>query len=993
MLAQYPYPEIRHFDERDGFILHDDISDVKVDRKGYVWIVSFSSITRYDGANFKEIDVNTASHASFIWFFETAKGDPFVIDRYGSVFFIEADTLKAYIYNDSIKKINYRNQIPNSIYIDKKDVLHITFPSTSYSIIEDHGISQPTEIKNYKAHSLYVILRDRGGPVITKGYTRNKAIREASNGINLLNVDELRETKKARNNYQIYLCNNSYELEDSVFINRKEFHKGAPHSTKYFVKLKEEGYLVSTGAGALIEIKKGKIAKKIHYPLSVIGLLLDKYNGLWISTIENGIHYYSDSKIERSNRIVFFKNATAKASAVDREGGVWIYTEKGGLNYMPNPKVQNFCEGNGFIFNDEVRAIELIEKELWIGKRQNSIAKIDIGNYKKKYFELVIEKHRSISQILNDPINHRTWIAQQGYLFYSVNSNKDTWKRHSFYPYPDGTRGLFYRTFRATSSINGTSLVGSIGGAVFSMKDTILNYMSSTFGTTILGTLLKGDSIWINSENGLYLQVGDSISHLGSQFSELSGPLEGFTYFGNQLWVSIPNKGVYTLTKTKLSPVKYNGDKLRDVRFVKRNKEELWILSSTANIKVKRGNDENILEAFRPLPKMAISQICNNEKTIYIGTKTKGAYAIEFETMEKDSLKQAPLYINYFKVNGEEYPLKYDSTYELSYLQNFFQISYHAISYRKEQLHYRYRMLGLSNKWENTEGEFLQYPNLGSGTYTFELQAAIGEQPWGETKRIKFEILPPFWRTYWFISLSILAIGLITYKTLHYRIKRENREKSLMISNLRAKQEALQARMDPHFVFNVVASVQYLVLNKENERANAFLNMFSKSMRNILSQTDENSLTLEKELQFLKEYLNMERFRMEEKFEYEIDEKAIQEHLNARIPSFLIQPFIENAIHHGFKNKEGKGKLEVIFTIEQNNLKVQIEDDGVGRTQANKYKDQQSNKEKSYGLKIIRERLALHNKRKAKRNIYIKDLYKGDSPSGTKVTIYIRLMD
>lgn len=199
--------------------------------------------------------------------------------------------------------------------------------------------------------------------------------------------------------------------------------------------------------------------------------------------------------------------------------------------------------------------------------------------------------------------------------------------------------------------------------------------------------------------------------------------------------------------------------------------------------------------------------------------------------------------------------------------------------------------------------------------------------------------------------------------------------------------------MDPHFVFNILASVQYLVLESSKERVITFLNMFSRSLRNTLDQTQKNSLQLRHEIQFLKEYIEMERFRLEEKFDYSVQNLVDESLLRSSIPPFIIQPFIENAIQHGLKNKAGLGKLTLLLETDGDYFKVTIMDNGIGRQAAGRFRQQQAaHNGNSHGIGIIEQRLALYNNRKE--SVFITDLKsdKGEA-LGTQVLIFIKRKD
>ena len=227
---------------------------------------------------------------------------------------------------------------------------------------------------------------------------------------------------------------------------------------------------------------------------------------------------------------------------------------------------------------------------------------------------------------------------------------------------------------------------------------------------------------------------------------------------------------------------------------------------------------------------------------------------------------------------------------------------------------------------------------------------------------------------------------MIAYWLISYRFRIIKREKDLVIDKLKAEQRALRAQMDPHFVFNVVASAQYLVMKEENEKAIEFLNMFSRLMRGILDHSNSNFISLDQEIKFLKDYIDLERFRLEKSFKYTLEIDQVKSNAQIQVPPFIIQPFIENAIHHGLKNKEGEKTLHVKFWFEKGFLVIEIKDSGIGRKNAGKFISEEKRRRKSHGIRIIKERLELHNNRK-QGNI----IYTDSENEGTVVLVKIKL--
>jgi PAS domain S-box-containing protein len=197
---------------------------------------------------------------------------------------------------------------------------------------------------------------------------------------------------------------------------------------------------------------------------------------------------------------------------------------------------------------------------------------------------------------------------------------------------------------------------------------------------------------------------------------------------------------------------------------------------------------------------------------------------------------------------------------------------------------------------------------------------------------------------------------------------------------------ALRSVMSPHFIFNVLNSIQFFIAKNDRLNAITYLSTFSKLIRSILTHSVDNKIRLTEEIEMLKNYVQLEMVRFENKFSFvlnidsNVDVEAIE------IPSLLIQPYVENAILHGLYNKEGTGTLKIDIYEENDTVVFQIEDDGIGREAAKKLREQNFPTHKSMGIKLTEERLQLINQ---KHNVVfeVDDLKNGDVPAGTRVRI------
>lgn len=211
------------------------------------------------------------------------------------------------------------------------------------------------------------------------------------------------------------------------------------------------------------------------------------------------------------------------------------------------------------------------------------------------------------------------------------------------------------------------------------------------------------------------------------------------------------------------------------------------------------------------------------------------------------------------------------------------------------------------------------------------------------------------------LLLAVILFRNIILKRKNEKLRNEKTQSDLQHKASELEMQALRAQMNPHFIFNCLSSINRFVLKNETEAASDYLTKFSRLIRMVLNNSNKTFITLEDELDMLKLYMDMERLRFKNSFDYNISFINSIDADNVFVPPLLLQPFVENAIWHGLLNKEGQGRLEIELSIENRTLTCIIEDNGIGRKKAAALKSKSAAKQKSLGLHITNERLALLN--------------------------------
>ncbi len=237
------------------------------------------------------------------------------------------------------------------------------------------------------------------------------------------------------------------------------------------------------------------------------------------------------------------------------------------------------------------------------------------------------------------------------------------------------------------------------------------------------------------------------------------------------------------------------------------------------------------------------------------------------------------------------------------------------------------------------------------------------------------------------IIYALLA-GLVLLLLSLFWMLRSNKQRRLANNLLSLK--SLRTQMNPHFIFNALNSVNSFIAQNDERTANRYLTDFSTLMRSVLENSEEDFISLEKEVELLDLYLKLEHSRFKDKFDYEfLVDDAIELSL-FQIPPMLLQPYVENAVWHGLRYKKEKGFLKVqLLKKDEETIQIEISDNGIGRKKSKELKTDYQKKKKSKGMQNIKQRIAILNKMyKDKVDVFIEDMY--DDETGTKVVLTLK---
>ncbi len=335
---------------------------------------------------------------------------------------------------------------------------------------------------------------------------------------------------------------------------------------------------------------------------------------------------------------------------------------------------------------------------------------------------------------------------------------------------------------------------------------------------------------------------------------------------------------------------------------------------------------------------------------------------------------------------------------DLGYRKNHLTFDYTAVALADaERIRFQYRLLGFDTDWlPPTDARFASYSNLPQGDYTFQVRASRNGYRWGAPANFGFHIDPPFWLRWWFFILCLLGVGSIAFVVMRFRsIRRARQEKTrqLMLRSrmLQLEQQALNANMNRHFIFNALNSIQFYINRQDRTAANRYLTSFAKLIRKNLDASRTDTTTLAEELERLDLYLVLEHMRFKDKFRYTIEIDPVVDTHRIELPAMMLQPYVENSIWHGILPMDRQGTVSIgVGPGIPGHVRIMIQDDGIGVEESQERKSQNSSDHISRGIEITKGRADVL------RRLDIADIRiagpeqlhsASGEPSGTRVTI------
>lgn len=958
-------------------LIQSQINSLCQDEKGYIWIGTLGGVSKFDGVNFKN--------------YSTKNG---LINNQINAIFNDKDN-KIWLGSLGGVSIFYGNKFQN-LFFDKK--------------LENFFVTSITQEKNGT-----IWLSTDGGGIIKFQNNQFHYINipsknpTESNYVRHIFCDDINRKWLSTKN-GVYILDTNNHLKDTIEnINASQ------------VFIDKSGTIwCSTYGDGILQITN-EITK--NYTVEVDGVLSNhirafkaKKDGSFWFVSKSGITKIHNNTITNFSEKDGLSVPNIKSIIEDSEGNIFMGSDGGGLIKFTNDKFISYTQNDGLNSNIIMSILEDQNEAIWFSSYGNGVCKM-VDNKFTFYTE-------------NDGLGNNTvWcslLGKKNRIWFGTSTGFSVFDGKKIKSY-NSKHGLNANKVYALAQDDDENIwIGSKEGlsVLYLTKDSLYNFPSSSgLPTNIRSILIENtSSIWLCSSEGLVKfnpQTKQNIIYTTNNGLPDNSVMTLVKDEADRMWVGTKN-GLAFFNSDKFIPVSVAEDyPSNNINFLKIDKfNSLWIGTNNGLFHLKNLDVNSISPSsfIRYSNLDGLKSLECNQNAVYIDSKNNLWFGTN-SGLTKHNIKLENKIIQVPKVNLKEIRLffesqdwgKYTKNFDknqlpknlvLPYNKNHLTFDFDGIYHKSpDKLRFKFKLNGFDENWQPvTKATFVTYSNIPFGEYTFELSGSIDMVHWSEPISFEVTIKPPFWFTWWFYLLILIALSGLTWLIIELRIKSLKRKQATQLLMDQAKmlsleQQALNASLNRHFIFNALNSIQYYINRQDKLSANKYLTNFAKLVRKNLDSTLENEVELDDEIERIQLYLKLEQMRFQDKFDFNIDIDESLKSNSIKIPSMLLQPYIENSIWHGILPSNNHGKILVKLVQENDLLIITIRDNGIGiETSLNEKKDKKQ-LHVSKGMELTKGRINLIN-RITDKSCFVKgpyQIYEDKKVAGTEVSITIKI--
>lgn len=941
----------RHYSVDDG-LANSTVYYIFQDSKDFIWIATESGVNRFDGNKFELFTMdNGLSDNEVLQIHE---------DSSGRIWFLTLNGKLSYFFNEKFfntstdpwLKKSMGNGSLTSFYEDSSSGLWF---STNQNKLIQIDAKKKIRIFSSPAHSLLNAFVSETPQKKVIAFSENSLFKLSPKGFIRVPLKDFPSSPKAI--FRDYERNKIYFLSSAGLM-------------------QYDGYTTK---------KAGNFQQEI--PSVVSGLLLER-NNIWIGTMGFGLMLYNNrSKLSE----VHLKNLNISHILKDRQGNIWISTIGKGIYLLPYQKnfTRHITKSDG-LSADAITSIAKSQNEILLGYSNGSLDILK-GATIENILSRPVNRYDPVKKLHYEEPSGSLWYASDNSLLKVLNNGKQInllndpkWSRYAL---------------KSFSLSRKKSLAAALASGVYILqhKDSDQGpYSGLSSSPRFLGRAFAvhydhDDNLWFSNIQGLHYLNGKNLIRLYNKYPQLRHRITDIaTLPDNTVLCSSYGFGVFVLKDGKLINTITTRDGLPSNICKKLAVEgtNVWVVTGkgVSKISFQTGIVKvNNYDTEKGLLSDEINDIYVLNDTAYIASNTGLTIFKETVATEKTSLPA--VLIRSISVNNK--PSGLEKIKRLSHTENNVSVTYIAMDYANpKRVIYSYRT-NQKEPWIETDEQTIEFSSLKPGQYNLEIRAKSMYTDWTPATKIYLNIEQPLWMRWWFITLAAAFAAFLLFFLMrrYYRVK-QIKEKEKLVTKTRLislEQQALQAMMNPHFIFNVMNSIQYFINTRDNAMANQVLTGFARLIRKNLDICNKSYISIEEEITYLGLYLSLEKLRFGEKMSYSITTNTDVDLADTYIPSMLLQPYVENAIWHGIMPMNDPGVILVEIISAEQNLILTIRDNGVGISESLKSK---SSDHISRGMQLTQQRISLMNKiNKSTMSISVSQQPTG----GTIVTVKIPL--
>jgi two-component sensor histidine kinase len=655
----------------------------------------------------------------------------------------------------------------------------------------------------------------------------------------------------------------------------------------------------------------------------------------------------------------FLKGKQVSHALVDKEKNIWFATLGEGVYKLASREFKTFYFRKNI--TSEIFSLEKIKNKIYAGTGFGRVYVWDGTSFDtlnaNKEFEKSINYNSTNRVICLKKIQDGTLImGSDGLLIKNTPAGK------IFTP-------LLYAVKSLDELENGQLLVGTARRTML-VEPRYLVVQDTIWPSRATSVCFYNNAYYIGTVNGLYIVTKDKqVRFMGDAFPSLRQRISYFSKSPDgRLWVATYGAGVICMINDRVVNhiTTREGISSNICRTLFVNNNYLWVGTDKGLNKVNISQTPYPVTTYSTsdgLPSDIINALYVEGNTIYVGSPAGLTF---FDETKVTNYSKCNLRILDISVGNKSQPLQ--DSYRIHYRENSLKIAFAGISFKSGgNVSYRYRLKGLTDVWDSTGQNVLEYPSVPPGNYEFELIAVNKKGIISNPVKISFIVEAPFWQTLPFQVLVIAVAIFITWILVAWRfsiLRKEEQERASIQQKLNElEQMALRAQMNPHFIFNCLNSIQNFIITNDLEATNWYLSEFAHLIRQTLDNSEKSTISITNEIKYLKRYLELEIMRFGHSFDYSIEVDAEIDSDMVSLPTMILQPYIENSIRHGIRYKEnGGGRIDIKFQKSEEGFICIIQDNGIGRKKANEYKSRVKVEYQSKGMSLTAERINILNR-------------------------------